>query len=148
MVVSDVGYWASASQQRSGGIFLKRIGKTSPVIEVDDPEAFEATGGRLASYWAKPKLAPVVQVDDMAAEKNIERRFPYDHPTFVRSLGATEHVTQRMPIFIGAIAASAIIGYLGWHFRKNLPNLSPFLIGASGSILGTVVYDIVREVHR
>ena len=161
MVVSDLGYWKSASQQRSGGVYLPRTPKTAPVIEVDSPEAQEALlrfdpwsralfvrPDDLSSYWSKPKLAPVVAVSSPQEEKILERQFPYDHPTFVQSMGSAEDVEKNAPIFIGAGVASILIGYIGWHFRNHLPNLSPFMIGASGSILGAAVYGMIQELHR
>lgn len=161
MVVSDVGYWKSASQQRSGHIFPLRVGKMAPVVEVDDPEAEAILRENypwenpiiirpddLSSYWAKPKLAPVVEVRSQEEEEILKSQFPYDHPTYVRSMGAFEDVKKRLPVFIGASLASILVGYVGWHIRGKLPTLSPFLIGAAGSILGAVVYDVVQELHR
>jgi hypothetical protein len=38
----------------------------------------------LASYWAKPKVGPVVVVSTPEAKEYIRRRFWYQHPMFVR----------------------------------------------------------------
>ena len=161
-----VGYWRSASQQRSGGIFLTRTGKLAPVIEVDDPEAeaavreaypwenpsFVRSRETLSSYWAKPKLAPAVQVNTPEEERALKRMYPYDHPKFFetwkgeRAVGSLVDVIDDTPFMILVTVAAAGIGWAGWKNMKSPWGV--MLLGMSGSMLGALGYELIKKFQR
>lgn len=161
-----VGYWRSASEQRSGGIFLTRAGKLAPVIEIDSPEgeaavreaypwenpSFVRSPGNLSSYWAKPKLAPAVQVDTPEEERRLKRDYPYDHPRFFetwkgeRAVGSLTDMKGEVPVAILVAVAAAGIGWAGWKRVKSPWGV--ILLGMSGSMLGAVAYDLIKTFER
>ena len=161
-----LGYWRSASAQRSGSIFFARTGKLAPVIEVDDQEAaavvreaypwnrptFVRPGEDLSSYWAKPKLAPAVQVDTPQVEARLREEYPYDHPRFFeswkgeRAVGALVDLKDDVPAMIFITAGASLIGWMGWKNVKSPWGM--MLLGMSGSMLGAMGYETLKKFHR
>lgn len=160
-----LGYWRSASDQRSGSIFFARTGKLAPVIEVDDQEAAAVVreaypfdrptivrSEDLSSYWAKPKLAPAVQVDSPQEEAELRREYPYDHPKFFeswkgeRAVGALVDLKEDVPVMIFVTVGAALIGWAGWKNVKSPWGM--MLLGMSGSMLGAMGYETLKKFHR
>ena len=103
--------------------------------------------GEIASYWMKPTVGPVVQVDDPQAVSTIRRRYPYDRPTFTtnwEAMSGWAAVKQDGPAMLLGAATALAIGLV--HFKGIRTPFGVLGLGAAGSIMGSVIYNFIKDV--
>lgn len=103
--------------------------------------------GEISSYWMKPTVGPVVQVDDPQAVSTIRRRYPYDRPTFTTNWEAMSGwvtVRQDAPAMLAGAATAILLGALS--FKGVRTPFGVLGLGAAGSIMGSVIYNFIKDV--
>jgi hypothetical protein len=94
----------------------------------------------VSSYWAKPKLAPAVQVESPEAERELRRDYPYDRPTLFRTWEgqyAVQGLSSNGSSNTGIVVSSILFigsGWMAWKSREK--RTRRILAGVSTTALG------------
>jgi hypothetical protein len=102
--------------------------------------------GEIASYWQKPTVGPVVQIDTPRAVDMIRRRYPYDHPTFTtnwEAMSGMEAIRLDAPAMLIGAATALAIGMM--NFKGIRSPFGVLGLGAAGSIMGSVIYNFIKD---